>query len=183
MWPDFWRLLVHSPNLISGQKSIIEHLTTARATLGQAKAPSCTSSCPQCYVPASSPSTRKQEICRGCWCQLRLSPLAEPVLPLSSTLHVSGDGTRTALHISGAADTLLDFPVSSFLISLSPREKSPRDHLFSLLFKFSLRHSLFPKEGHERSRTSVKGGMVLSLKEVLRPAPNALKKPEKRVYW
>lgn len=105
------------------------------------------------------------------------SPAAE------HALDISGDGTRTSLDISGAVDALLDFPISSFLISLSPREKSPRDHLFSLLFFFSLRCSLLPKEAHEGSHTSVKDGLVLSLKEVLRPVPNALKKTEKRAYW
>lgn len=172
----FKKLLVQSPNLISGKKSIVGHLTTARVMLGQAKAPSRTSSCPQCHVPASSPSTGKRGVCKGCGCWLRPSPPMAWVRPLSNTLCISGHETRTSLDISGAADALFGLP---YFFSLPPREKSPRDSLFSLLFFFPLRCSLFPKEGHEESRVSVKGGMVLSLKVVLRPVPNAWKKLRK----
>jgi len=166
------------------------------------------------HVPASSPSTGMWEVCRGCWCCLRLSLPAEPVVPPNSSLGalgggtgaslgalgdgtgaslgISGDGTGASLGISGgmghpwvsqemgqghpraslvgrvilgclrrwdrgvlarlrSSGCSLDFPVSSFLISLSPREKSPKDQLFSFLFLFSLRHSLLPKEGCEDS--------------------------------
>ncbi|KAJ7427901.1 double-stranded RNA-specific editase 1-like protein [Willisornis vidua] len=70
-----------------------------------------------------------------------VSPPTELVLLLSITLDISTDGTRMSLDTLGAMDALLDFVISSFLMSLSPREKSPIDHLLFLLYFFSLGHS------------------------------------------
>lgn len=111
MWPAFWKLLVQSPNLISGAKSIVEHSMTAG--LGKRFFSHIIPHIPQCHVLASSPS-EKQEICRGCWCWLRPSPPAETVLLLSIASDISGDRTKMSLDNSGAVGALLDFLFHNF---------------------------------------------------------------------
>ena len=100
-----------------------------------------------------------------------------------SSLGVSGDGTRASLHVSGAVDALWTSLFLHFWSLYHPERSLPKISCFLSFFYFPLDTPCFPRKA-VRTHTSVKGGgMVLSLKEVLRPVPNALEKNKKRAYW